>query len=287
MRIRYNRYVKASSGDKDYAELKGTDFKEARDVLTKDGFSEHEYGDKDDNTGYAVYRKGSKEVELQYRWNKGKRKDEYHAGKVINVYVDDDINASCGKKSVKAGTTPWDTVKSLSVGQARVFTFRGDPCVFVGVPNGMIFRWYSDTHSAKSELNYVKHVIKQLPDEWEESLREYGFDQYDDTVEYQTLSAKNPVTSSTMNKHRSKITAGAGAGYTIKWTLESIRKVNSFDVVNVSCTEVVFAGLDLFIGIVFKDVERFHFIDLINSIHYFILEFIIIDAIFVVIRIKS
>lgn len=86
----------------DYATLKGMDFRKARDILTKDGFHEHEYGDKDDNNGYAVYRKGDKEVELQYRWNQGKRKGEAHAGKVTNVYVDDDINSACGKKSVKA-----------------------------------------------------------------------------------------------------------------------------------------------------------------------------------------
>lgn len=85
----------------DYATLRGMDFKKARDILTKDGFHEHEYGDKDDNNGYAVYRKGDKEVELQYRWNQGKRKGEAHAGKVTNVYVDDDINSACGKKSAK------------------------------------------------------------------------------------------------------------------------------------------------------------------------------------------
>ncbi len=108
----------------------------------------------------------------------------------------DMVDAACGKKSVKAGTTPRDNVKPLSVGQARVFTFRGDPCVFIGVPNGMIFRWYPSSYSAKSELNYVKNVIKKFPDDWEESLREYGFDQFDDTVEYQTWSAKNPVKAS-------------------------------------------------------------------------------------------
>ena len=118
--------------------------------------------------------------------------------KEVNKFIDtlDDVDASCGKKSVKAGTTSRDNVKPLSVGQARVFTYQGDPCVFVGVPNGMIFQWYSDNYEAKSELNYVKNVIKQLPNDWEESLREYGFDQFDDTVEYQKWSAKNPVKSS-------------------------------------------------------------------------------------------
>lgn len=100
MKIR-RRSIMAST-DKDYASLRGMDFKKARDILTKDGFHEHEYGDKDDNNGYAVYRKGDKEVELTYEWVEGKRKGEAHAGKVTNVYVDDNINSSCGKKSVKA-----------------------------------------------------------------------------------------------------------------------------------------------------------------------------------------
>jgi hypothetical protein len=134
--------------------------------------------------------------------------------KEVNKFIDslDDVDASCGKKSIKAGTTPLDNVKPLSVGQARVFTFRGDPCVFIGVPNGMIFRWYPSSYSAKSELNYVKNVIKKFPDDWEESLREYGFDQFDDTVEYQTWSAKNPVKSSRQRR-------SVKASYTYKYAV--------------------------------------------------------------------
>jgi len=136
---------------------------------------------------------------------------------------DEYLNASCGKKSiksssakakraVKAGTTPQDNVKPLSVGQARVFTYRGDPCVFVGVPNGMIFRWYPGSYEAKGELNYAKTVIKKYPNEWEGILREYGFDQYDANAEYQTLSAKNPVKSSTKRKPMKKtVKASASA----------------------------------------------------------------------------
>lgn len=119
---------------------------------------------------------------------------------------------SATKKSVKAGTTPQDNVKPLSVGQARVFTYRGDPCVFVGVPNGMIFRWYPGNYETKGELNYAKTVIKKYPNEWEDILREYGFDQYDANAEYQTLSAKNPVKSSTKRKPMKKtIKASASA----------------------------------------------------------------------------
>ena len=109
---------KSIHASRDYATLRGMDFSKARDILTKDGFHEHEYGDKDDNNGYAVYRKGDKEVELQYRWNAGKRKNEYHAGKVTNVYVDDDINGACGKKSVKASRRPVKASRTL-----EIFTF--------------------------------------------------------------------------------------------------------------------------------------------------------------------
>lgn len=112
--------------------------------------------------------------------------------------------SAMAKRAVKAGTTPQDNVKPLSVGQARVFTYQGDPCVFVGVPNGMIFRWYPGSYEAKGELNYAKTVIKKYPNEWEEILREYGFDQYDANAEYQTLSAKNPVKSSTKRKPMKK-----------------------------------------------------------------------------------
>ena len=110
MRIKYNGAIKASS-DKDYASLKGTDFDKAKAILTKDGYKEHEYGDKDDNNGYAVYRKGDKEVELTYEWIKGKRNGEAHAGKVLDVYVDDNINGACGgKKAVKAAYDNEDIV---------------------------------------------------------------------------------------------------------------------------------------------------------------------------------
>lgn len=97
-----NKHRRAIRASKDYATLKGTDFTKARDILTMDGYHEHEYGDKDDNTGYAVYRKGNKEVELQYRWVAGKRKGDAHAGKVTNVYVDEDINSATKVRSRRA-----------------------------------------------------------------------------------------------------------------------------------------------------------------------------------------
>ena len=125
------------------------------------------------------------------------------------------IKSACGKKSVQGGATSRDNVKPLSVGQARVFIYQGDPCVFIGVPEGMIFRWYPDSYGAKSELNYVKNVIKKFPDDWEENLREYGFDTYDESAEYQTWSAKNPVKSSTRRKtvRASRIMADTSSNY--------------------------------------------------------------------------
>ena len=135
----------------------------------------------------------------------------YEQAEKLLVYA----STACAKKSVKAGTTSRDNVKPLSVGQARVYTYQGDPCVFIGVPEGMIFRWYPDSYGAKSELNYVKNVIKKFPDDWEENLREYGFDTYDESAEYQKWSAKNPVKSSCGKKsvkanHRKVMAANSG-----------------------------------------------------------------------------
>lgn len=113
MRIYSNkkRPVKAS---KDYADFTGKDFKTAKAQLEKDGYKEHEYGDTKEGNGYAVYRKGDKEVELTYKWVG--TKNNAHAGKVLDVYVDEDINGACGKKSVKASTSgniPYDLVSML------------------------------------------------------------------------------------------------------------------------------------------------------------------------------
>ena len=82
--------------------------------MEKDGYKEHEYGDTKEGNGYAVYRKGDKEVELTYKWVG--TKNNAHAGKVLDVYVDEDINGACGKKSVKASTSgniPYDLVSML------------------------------------------------------------------------------------------------------------------------------------------------------------------------------
>ena len=113
MRIYSNkkRPVKAS---KDYADFTGKDFDTAKAQLENDGYKEHEYGDTKEGNGYAVYRKGDKEVELTYEWVG--TKNNAHAGKVLDVYVDEDINGACGKKSVKAstaGTIPYDLVSML------------------------------------------------------------------------------------------------------------------------------------------------------------------------------
>lgn len=265
MKIRYKRSVKASSGGMDYADLKGMEFKKARDILTKDGFSEHEYGDKDDNNGYAVYRKGNKEVELQYRWTPGKRKNEYHAGKVTNVYVDDDINASCGKKSVKSSCGR-KSVKSASGSiknksrnvqvyfwqnnayNAVVFTDGEYWIVFDGDSNGKFdgsVDLYDD--GAVSELkSYIKNADFNSFDEmYNEFSQDQGsmspavgdnFGREFDKNELTKVGTiyEGKAEASTGNKHRSKIMAGPGAGYTIKWTLDKIDNVNTFNVVDVS-----------------------------------------------------
>lgn len=302
MKIRYKRSVKASSGGMDYADLKGMDFKKARDILTKDGFSEHEYGDKDDNNGYAVYRKGNKEVELQYRWNPGKRKNEYHAGKVTNVYVDDDINASCGKKSVKAGyqlqfpymvegefadgytytaggNSEGECVETLANMQDK----HGELVWYSGITdedydagrridsacggkkkvkaahykakpggwnwdnpetNHFIFlykhNWrgrcktLDECLAAAIETVGIDNIISEGVEIAKVNSAGYTIERWDPSEVYQEARGISTVEASTGNRHRSKIMAGAGAGYTIKWALDSINSINSFKVVNVS-----------------------------------------------------
>lgn len=223
MKIRYKRSVKASSGGMDYADLKGMEFKKARDILTKDGFFEHEYGDKDDNNGYAVYRKENKEVELQYRWNPGKRKNEYHAGKVTNVYVDDDINASCGKKSVKSSCNR----KSVKAGYQLQFPY---------MVEGEFADGYTYTAGGSSEAECVE-TLANMQDKHGELVWYSGITDEDYDAGRRIDSAcggKKKVKASTGNRHYSKIMAGPGAGYTIKWTLDKIDNVNTFNVVDVS-----------------------------------------------------
>ena len=251
MRIKYNGTINASS-DKDYASLKGTDFDKAKAVLTKDGYKEHEYGDKDDNNGYAVYRKGNKEVELTYEWIKGKRNGEAHAGKILDVYVDDNINGACGgKKSVKAATNdkiPYDLVSMLVA--LRDYADVSDAYV-------------SDEHGklvdiADSLYNVGEEVVETMKPEFKKVYDKYGKD-YFDTVLDDVSALDSQLTRNNVNDliadyedrannfngvkgacggkksvKGSAIMAGPGAGYTIKWNLESINSVNSFNVTSVS-----------------------------------------------------
>ena len=176
MRIKYNGAIKASS-DKDYASLKGTDFDKAKAILTKDGYKEHEYGDKDDNNGYAVYRKGDKEVELTYEWIKGKRNGEAHAGKVLDVYVDDNINGACGgKKSVKAATDgkiPYDLVSMLVALRDYVDT----SSAYVSDEHGKL------VDIADSLYNVGRDVIEKMKPEFKKVYEKYGSDYFDKVLD--------------------------------------------------------------------------------------------------------
>ena len=263
MRIKYNGTINASS-DKDYASLKGTDFDKAKAVLTKDGYKEHEYGDKDDNNGYAVYRKGDKEVELTYEWIKGKRNGEAHAGKVLDVYVDDNINGACGgkRKSVKASRRAaikagyWDSKQGDN---GREYTYDVDPnSLFMGL-QGAYFIWLNNVADPWVEYNGNLYNANEVTDYlWEEyneicqeegmEATEDGFDAWiePDFVESALMDsipmAKVDFTSGNYRKaigasvkaSRRAIMAGPGAGYTIKWNLESINSINSFNVTSVS-----------------------------------------------------
>jgi antirestriction protein len=175
-----------ASTDKDYASLRGMDFKKARDILTKDGFHEHEYGDKDDNNGYAVYRKGDKEVELTYEWVEGKRKGEAHAGKVTNVYVDDNINSSCGKKSVKASNEGRSDL-------IYVIMVNGDP-IAKGSYDAMVKKSYTYNYPVqmlkfpKAKLNSLMKMAKDAhrPDPLKFAVNRFINDYTD---EYDSLNA--------------------------------------------------------------------------------------------------
>ena len=188
MKIRYNhkRSINAST-DKDYASLKGTDFKKAKAILEKDGFKEHEYGDKDNNNGYAVYRKGDKEVELTYKWEKGTRKDQYNAGKVLDVYVDEDINAACGgKKSVKASNEGRSDL-------IYVIMVNGDP-VAKGSYDAMVKKSYTYNFPVqmlkfpKAKLNSLIKMAKgaHRPDPLKFAVNRFI---NDNTSEYDSLNA--------------------------------------------------------------------------------------------------
>lgn len=181
--------IKAS---KDYADLKGMDFTKARDLLTKDGFYEHEYGDKDDNNGYAVYRKGDKEVELQYRWIPGKRKGDAHAGKVTNVYVDEDIYGACGKKSVKASNEGRSDL-------IYVIMVNGNP-VAKGSYDAMVKKSYTYNYPVqmlkfpKAKLN---SLIKMAKDAHRPDPLKFAVNRFinDNTSEYDSLNSATNVRS--------------------------------------------------------------------------------------------
>lgn len=160
-----NKRRRAIRASKDYAALRGMDFKKAKDILTKDGFYEHEYGDKDNNNGYAVYRKGDKEVELQYRWVAGKRKGDAHAGKVTNVYVDEDINSATKVRSRRA--------IRASVDDAEVdLTFIGEPSAIMDLKNAALSA--GDTITRFNANTLIIHTWDYAVDEYMEYANDLG-----------------------------------------------------------------------------------------------------------------
>lgn len=160
-----NKRRRAIIASKDYATLRGMDFKKAKDILTKDGFYEHEYGDKDNNNGYAVYRKGNKEVELQYRWVAGKRKGDAHAGKVTNVYVDEDINSATKVRSRRA--------IRASVDDAEVdLTFIGEPSAIMDLKNAALSA--GDTITRFNANTLIIHTWDYAVDEYMEYANDLG-----------------------------------------------------------------------------------------------------------------
>lgn len=160
-----NKRRRAIRASKDYATLRGMDFKKAKDILTKDGFYEHEYGDKDNNNGYAVYRKGDKEVELTYKWEKGTRKDQYNAGKILDVYVDEDINSATKVRSRRA-------IKA-SVDDAEVdLTFIGEPSAIMDLKNAALSA--GDTITRFNANTLIIHTWDYAVDEYMEYANDLG-----------------------------------------------------------------------------------------------------------------
>lgn len=248
MKIKINGSVIAASSD--YADFKGKDFKTAKAQLLKDGFDEVEYGDDKDGNGWAVYRKGNKEVELTYEWIRNNKKHSFsHAGKVLDVYVDEDINtwayadeakkyadknvkSACGgRNAVKSAQTVW---AASSNDYIYVIMNNGDP-VAKGTYDAMTKKSLTYNYPVtikkfpKAKLNSLMKMAKEArrPDPLKFAVNRYIND-YPDEYRAINSSVKASIKSS------DAIMAGPGAGYTIKWNLESINNINSFNVTNVS-----------------------------------------------------
>lgn len=126
----------------------------------------------------------------------------------------DDVESSCNRKSVKAGYQ----------------------LQFPYMVEGEFADGYTYTAGGNSEAECVE-TLANMQDKHGELVWYSGItdEDYDAGRRIDSAcSGKKKVKASTGNKHRSKIMAGPGAGYTIKWTLDKIDSVNSFNVVNVS-----------------------------------------------------
>ena len=112
-----------------------------------------------------------------------------------------------------------------------------DPTVAEGFVNEWYNAFYNDCYKLGRE---VADSICSFLSYFSESVEEAdgSYDYQNDFYEMQINYFGDKVVSSTNRKavkaSRRAIMAGPGAGYTIKWNLESIKSINSFNVTNVS-----------------------------------------------------
>lgn len=143
----------------------------------------------------------------------------------VNEFLDsmDSINSACGKKSVKAGYQ----------------------LQFPYMVEGEFADGYTYTAGGNSEAECVE-TLANMQDKHGKLVWYSGVtdEDYDAGRRIDSACGKKSIKS---NKHRGikasrsnaprrrmRVMAGPGAGYTIEWELERIRRVNSFDVTDVS-----------------------------------------------------
>lgn len=182
----------------------------------------------------------------------------------------DNIENACSKKSVKSSTRrravrasaggkiPYDLVSSLVILRDWAEVNSDD---YVSDEHRQLVDIADFLYNADLPADNLKPEAKAVYDKYGESyfnkvLRDVSaidsqishnnvndlIDEFNDKVNaymgwgVNASTRRRPVRAS-MNRKRKPIMAGAGAGYTINWTLDTIRKVNSFDVTDVDIDE--------------------------------------------------
>lgn len=137
------------------------------------------------------------------------------------------------------------------------------------VAEGFVDEWYNAFYNDCYKLGHeVADSICNFLSYFSESVEEAdgSYDYQNDFYEMQINYFGDTVTSSTNRKavkaSRRAIMAGPGAGYTIKWNLESIKSINSFNVTNVSEPDqygLITAEADCDVDITVEIVEAYSY----------------------------